>query len=326
MATILITGAAGFIGSSLAQRLLEQGHVVYGVDNYSTGSRDNIAALEQHENFTFTACDINTSTFLEQCAGISITHIYHLACPTGVPNLSTLAEEMLLTCSLGVFNVATLAEKHNARVLFSSTAEVYGQPEQTPQDESYTGNVDCIGPRSAYEEGKRFSEAYLVMCVRSKGIDARIVRVFNTYGPNMSLEDKRVIPQFISSILNSEPLCVYGDGSQTRSHLYIDDLLDGFELVMHHGTAGEAYNIGSDHPITIQQLAEYMIKIGEHVAGIAYKEHFIEDHNQRCPGVEKVQALGWQQHVSISEGLQRMLAHHRIAIAPTKCHAYAGIT
>ena len=306
MATILVTGSAGFIGSNLSRSLLQEGHVLIGVDNYITGSRANTAALSIFPNFSFHETDITTPVFLSLFPK-PIEYIYHLACPTGVPNLRLLATEMLAIGSIGMWNVLEVARAHNAKLLFTSTAEVYGQPEKFPQDESYNGNVSTMGERSAYEEGKRFSEALLAMYVRKHGLDARVVRVFNTYGPGMSLNDKRVIPQFLTSVMEGTPLCVYGDGSHTRCHLFVDDLVRGLKVVMEKGLPGEAYNVGSDTQMTVLELAKLVMSITRHTT-IEHHPHFIEDHRHRRPSVEKVRALGWRQEITIAEGLQRMLA------------------
>ena len=317
MATILISGSAGFIGSNLSRLLLGEGHSVIGVDNYITGTRANTESLVAYERFTFHESDITDPAFALFFGDQHIDYVYHLACPTGVPNLKILSTEMLTTCSYGMFNVLELAKKHGARVLFTSTAEAYGQPEKFPQDESYNGNVSTTGERSPYEEGKRFSEAVLAMYVWKHGLDARIVRVFNTYGPGMSLADRRVIPQFLQSILEEQPIRIYGDGSQTRCHLFIDDLLRGLRIVMEKGLAGHVYNVGSEKQMTVRELAELMIDMTKHAAGISYEPHFIEDHRHRRPAVEKANQLGWKQEIPIEEGLKRMIALHIPEVSAT---------
>jgi UDP-glucuronate decarboxylase len=306
--SILVTGAAGAIGSHICRSLLEEGHTVYAVDNFITGTRAHIDPLLGNERFVFYEIDIAHPAFVALFDTNIIEYIYHLACPTGVPNLRTYATEMLITCSYGMFNVLEVARKHHSKVVFSSTAEVYGQPEKFPQDELYSGNVNPLGERSAYEEGKRFAESVLAMYVRKHGLDARVVRVFNTYGPGMTLEDQRVIPQFLKCIDRGEPLRIYGDGSQTRSHLYIDDLVAGLEIVMLKGRPGEAYNIGSEYALSVRKLAELLIALTGHQYGIENEPHFIEDHRHRLPSVEKVKQLGWRQRVTIEDGLKRMIA------------------
>jgi nucleoside-diphosphate-sugar epimerase len=283
---------------------------VYAVDNCITGHRSNVVSLEGNERFSFHEMDITDPAFFDTFSRIHLDAIYSLACPTGVPNLITLAEEMLRTCSYGTINVLELAKLHQAKLLLTSTAEIYGQPQVSPQDEMYTGNVNPIGARSAYEEGKRFAEATLAMYVRKHHVDARIVRVFNTFGPGMSLSDFRVIPQFIQSVLNGQPLRLYGNGQQTRTHLFIEDLVRGLKIAMASGTPGEAYNIGGEHPMTVRELADLVISLTEHEAGIVFEPHFIEDHTHRRPSVEKAKSLGWMQEVSVEEGLRRMIAFH----------------
>lgn len=308
--TILITGVGGFIGWNLARMLLDEGHAVFGVDNLVTGSSENVAELALDAQFRFSTVDICSPDFQNVFPSVRFDEVYHLACPTGVPNLVTLAEEMLHTCSFGTYNVLNRARADGARVLFTSTAEMYGQPEVFPQHEEYNGNVDPLGKRSPYEEGKRFSESILATYVRKYGLNARVVRVFNTYGPGMSLNDERVIPHFLKCILEGRPLRIYGDGSQTRSHLFVTDLLAGLRIAMEKGVPGEAYNCGGGNPIPIRELAELLLQLSQHPHGIEHKEHFIEDHRGRLPGVTKIEALGWKQTISLEEGLRKMLSHY----------------
>jgi nucleoside-diphosphate-sugar epimerase len=289
---------------------------VYAVDNLITGHRENIVPLEKNERFSFHQLDITEPAFAAAFADIPVDRIYHLACPTGVRNLLPMASEMLRTCSYGTFNVLELARAKQARMLFTSTAEVYGNPLESPQAESYTGNVHPMGPRSAYEEGKRFSEACVAMYVRTHGLNARVVRVFNTFGPGMSLSDTRVIPQLIRSVIEQKPMRVYGDGSQTRAHLYIDDLLAGLDIVMEKGVPGEVYNVGSEKPLSVKKLAELVASLTGHPAGIVYEPHFIEDHLGRRPSVAKARALGWSQNITLRDGLLRMIAHYMPAERP----------
>ena len=310
MASILVTGGSGFIGSNLCRTLLEQGHTVHAVDNLITGKRENVAPLLSQRQFSFYELDIVDVSILDTFKKKHLDYIYHLACPTGVPNLTILAEEMLRTCSIGTFHVLELARQHHARVLYASSAEVYGDPEVFPQHEEYTGNVHPLGPRSAYEEGKRFSEACISMYASRYAVDARVVRIFNTYGPGMSLDDTRVIPQFVRSVRDNKPLRIYGDGGQTRAHMYVDDLVRGFLVVMEKGNVGEAYNLGNDIPMTIRALADLVIELTGHKAGIDFRPHFISDHGKRCPTVEKVKKLGWQPSIAIEEGLNQMFALH----------------
>src|SRR3990167_7366280 len=244
---ILVTGGAGFIGANLCQRLLEQNHEVIAVDNLITSDGSNLKRLQSFPNFTFFKHDIIKPFPRKLTTNNSqLTTIYHLACPTGVPNLTKLAEEMLLTCSRGTRNVLELVRLHQAQFLVTSSSEVYGNPLVSPQTENYTGNVDPIGIRSPYEEGKRFSESLIQMYVRKYNVNAKIVRVFNTYGNYMSSGDSRVIPRFLNQALNGKSLTVEGKGLQTRTFCYIDDLVDGLITVMEKGKKGEVYNLAND--------------------------------------------------------------------------------
>ncbi|MFH0891951.1 MAG: GDP-mannose 4,6-dehydratase [Candidatus Falkowbacteria bacterium] len=311
----LVDGGAGFIGSNLCGRLLEKGYEVFAVDNLITGKLKNISRYSRNQRFHFIETDINDPGFPEIFQDIKINEIYHLACPTGVPNIKKLGEEMITTCSLGTLNIMSLARAQSASIVYSSSAEIYGQPEETPQNEHYTGNVNPIGPRSAYEEGKRFAESIIKMYADKYGLNAKIVRIFNTYGPGMSLSDQRVMPQFLQSIIRGKKLTIYGDGSQTRTFLYVSDLLSGLELVMKKGKPGEAYNVGGDSQITIKDLAELMKKLTGYRLDVEFVPHFIEDHNHRQPAVSKAELLGWRQTVSLEEGLKKMIAANGVKLA-----------
>ncbi len=311
--TALVTGGAGFVGSSLCETLLDDGYEVYAVDNFITGRRENLADLSRNKKFHFRELDINTPAFLEEFRLSSLAEIYHLACPTGVPNIKTLGEEMLLTCSLGTRNALEVAKVAGAKILFSSSCEVYGEPEVSPQYEHYTGNVSSTGPRSAYEEGKRFSESLFILYHRKYQVDTRIVRIFNTYGPRMSLSDQRVIPRFLRSMTLGQKLTLYGDGEQIRTHLFVADLIRGLRLVMADGITGEVYNVGGTRQVTIRELAELLMALADYELGVEFLPHFIEDHSYRLPAVEKLEALGWRPEVSLEEGLRRMLLHHGLS-------------
>lgn len=314
MKIVLITGGAGFVGKNLSKKLLDLGYYVIAIDNLITSSETTLKSLIKHPRFTFIKHDITlpSSTLIQKLSAIShqplaISHIYHLACPTGVPNVTRLAEEMLLTCSMGTRNILELAKAVNAKILFSSSSEAYGDPLIFPQEETYTGNVDSIGIRSSYEEGKRFSESLCVMYARKYGVNAKIVRIFNTYGPNMDLSDTRIIPRFINRILTGKPLPIQGDGNQTRTFCYIDDLLDGFMAVMENGERGEVYNLGSDQEVTIKELAVYFRKVTGNRFLIKYIDRPSHDHQGRHPSLDKIKGLGWEQKVSLEAGLKKTL-------------------
>jgi nucleoside-diphosphate-sugar epimerase len=308
-----VAGAAGFIGSHLCEFLLAKGYRVFGVDNFRTGQRRHVDELSKHSRFEFYTLDITEPAFFYKFSAIHLDEIYNLACPTGVPNIALLAEEMLLTSSIGARQMLELARIHSAKLLYTSTAEIYGNPLSCPLYEEDPGNVHPLGPRAPYEEGKRFAESMLAMYVQKYGVDARIVRVFNTYGPGMSLDDRRVIPQFVRSILTGKPLTIYGDGSQTRTHIYIDDQLEGFAAVLKFGNPGGVYNIGGTTQISIRELAETMLRITGGTNSIVHVPHFIEDHARREPAVEKITALGWKQAVSFEDGIRRMFEAHGTA-------------
>lgn len=303
---ILVTGAAGLIGSNLCEKLLMDGHQVVAVDNFITGSPDNIKSLKSFPKFTFIKHDI-TKSFPKNFELLTFNFelIFHLACPTGVPNLGPLAEEMLLTCSLGTRNILELAKKHKAKVLFTSSSEVYGDPQVSPQNESYTGNVDPVGFRSPYEEGKRFAESLIMMYVKKYKLDAKIVRVFNTYGPGMSAEESRVIARFLGQTFKDRPLTVYGKGLQKRTFCFVDDLVDGLILVMKKGKSGEVYNLGSDQQISIINLAKLILKLTNSKSTIKFVERAKHDHQSRLPDLKRVKNLGWKLNVNLIEGIKR---------------------
>jgi nucleoside-diphosphate-sugar epimerase len=304
---ILITGGAGFIGSNLAKVLLADGAHVDCVDNLITGRLQAIHTLRLNKNFRFLKMDINDAIFMATCLSTRYDEIYHLACPTGVPNIRVHGEEMLKTCSRGTENVLEVACAQGAKVIYASSAEVYGDPDVFPQDEEYYGNVNPVGPRSAYEEGKRFGEAITRLYSEKYRVDAKIIRIFNTFGVGMSPDDSRVIPCFLRQIRDRRNIIVYGDGTQMRTHLYIGDLIAALLLVMDQGQRGEVYNIGGERQLSILELIDIIKGLTPLSVGVEHRPHFIEDHAGRLPMIAKVKELGWQPHVDIREGLRRML-------------------
>ncbi|OGG17960.1 hypothetical protein A3D78_07385 [Candidatus Gottesmanbacteria bacterium RIFCSPHIGHO2_02_FULL_39_14] len=305
---ILVTGGAGFIGINLTLKLLKLGHEVTIIDNFITSEKAKINVLRNKKNWQLIVADIGKKLPTE-LRKMKFNQIYHLACPTGVPNLIPLAEEMLLTSSLGTLNILELAKKNKAKVLFTSSSEVYGDPKEFPQDESYTGNVDCIGIRSPYEEGKRFAESMIAMYVKKYGLTGKIVRIFNTYGPYMSLGDYRVVPRFLFQAIAGEPLTINGDGKQKRTFCYVDDLVNGLLLIMDKGTRGEVYNLGSDEEITIEKLARLIIKITKSKSMIKYLKPLSHDPWRRLPNLNKVTNLRWRRYISLEEGLRLTRAY-----------------
>ncbi|OHA89507.1 MAG: hypothetical protein A3C70_01575 [Candidatus Zambryskibacteria bacterium RIFCSPHIGHO2_02_FULL_43_14] len=303
---ILIAGAAGFIGSNLSTKLLKDGHQVWAVDDFSTGKPENIDNLRQDKNFIFANCGIETEDFLKFCfdQGVKFDQIFHLACPTGVPNIEILGEEILEACSNGTKNILHVAREHDARFLFTSSSEIYGESEVPVQREDYTGNVDPIGWRANYEEGKRFSETLVMHSVRKYKLKATIVRLFNIYGPKMSLDDFRVVPVFLMQALTGESITVHGEGSQMRTMCFVDDLIKGLCLVMEKGNVGEAYNLGSDKAISMLDLAKEIIQSTKSESKIIFTPRATHDHNSRMPVLDKVRALGWDCNTDLQTGLK----------------------
>jgi len=302
--TVLVTGAAGFLGRHLVRSLLAEGERVIGVDNFVTSDQIDLIELRIDPRFTFIECDVSTEAFIAALGRQPVHAIYHLACPTGVPNLQPLALEMLATSYLGSEAVLRLACANKAPVLLASTAEVYGNPEVVPQAETYNGNVDPLGPRKGYEEGKRVAETLFAIYVERFGAHATIARIFNTYGPGMALTDTRVIPAFVTAALNNQPLTIHGDGSQTRCHAYVDDMIVGLRRVMARGKPGRAYNLGSPSPITVRDLAHAVLRLSGSQARIVHIERPVHDHDRRLPDISRARSeLGWEPRVTLEEGL-----------------------
>ena len=301
----LVAGGAGCLGTNLTLRLLDQGAFVDVVDNLSTGRKANVDELSRYPNFRFIKMDITDPALCTRLQRRRYSHVYNLACPTGVPNIALLGEEMLMASSVGTLNLLKVARRSRAKYLFASTAEAYGDPEVFPQPETYFGRVDPVGPRSPYEEGKRFGEALTRFWGRKHKVDVRIVRIFNTYGPGMSPADQRVIPQMLSHLIAGQPVPLFGDGSQTRTFLHVDDLVDGLLMVMEKGECAEVYNIGGGTQLSIRDLFD-LIKDATGLSGsVVFKKHFIADHRGRWPDTSKIEALGWRQKVSLTKGIRQ---------------------
>jgi dTDP-glucose 4,6-dehydratase/UDP-glucuronate decarboxylase len=301
---ILVAGGAGFVGSNLCRVLLDSGNQVDCVDNFATGRRENVADLLDRSAFRLIEGDICDLADLWACQSQSYSEIYNLACPTGVPNIAILGEEMLSVCSVGSFNLLRIAKACNARYLFASTAEAYGDPQVIPQPETYVGHVDPVGPRSPYEEGKRFGEALTAYYARKRGVHACIIRIFNTYGRAMSPSDPRVVPQLLFNLAAGRPFIVYGDGQQTRSFLHVNDMVAGMLLVMERGEPGTVYNVGADDEMTILELHRHAeAAVGKEVP-LEFRRHFINDHSRRRPDTTRLRALGWRETVPLRAGLR----------------------
>ncbi|MFD2588015.1 UDP-glucuronic acid decarboxylase family protein [Croceitalea marina] len=302
MKKTLITGAAGFLGSHLCDRFIAEGHYVIGMDNLITGDLKNIAHLFPLENFEFHHHDVSTFVHLEG----ELDYILHFASPASPIDYLKIPIETLKVGSLGTLNLLGLAKQKNARILVASTSEVYGDPLVHPQSEEYFGNVSPIGPRGVYDEAKRFMESITMAYHRHHGLDTRIVRIFNTYGSRMRLNDGRVVPAFMGQALRGEDLTVFGDGSQTRSFTYIDDQVEGiYRLLMSDYV--EPVNIGNPDETTILEFAQEIIKLTGSDQKIIYKELPKDDPLQRQPDISRAkEVLGWEPKVHRSEGLKKV--------------------
>jgi UDP-glucuronate decarboxylase len=311
-----VTGAAGFLGRHLCASLLADGHRVIGVDNFITSEPSDLAALLCEPGFEFAEFDIAAPAFETFARSRRFDAIFNLACPTGVPNLGPLALEMLETCYTGSRAVLEIARRDGAPVLLTSTAEVYGNPEVSPQPESYTGNVDTLGPRKGYEEGKRVAETLFAVYAERYGVRATIARVFNTYGPGMSLADTRVMPAFVRAALEGRPLVLHGDGRQTRCHVYVSDMVAGLRAVMRDGVPARAYNLGSQTPHTVRDVAEQVLALSGSTSPIIQVERPFHDHDRRLPDITRAHTeLGWRPMVSLDDGLRAMIADVRTRLS-----------
>jgi dTDP-glucose 4,6-dehydratase len=307
MSVTLITGGAGFLGSHLCERLLGEGHEVICLDNFLTGSRANVAHLETHPRFQLVEHDI-TRPF---SSARRFDSILHFASPASPIDYLELPIQTLKVGSLGTHNTLGLAKAHGARYLLASTSEVYGDPLVHPQPESYWGNVNPVGPRGVYDEAKRFAEAMVMAYHRTHGVDTRIVRIFNTYGPRMRLRDGRVVPNFVSQALRGEPLTVYGDGRQTRSFCYVDDLVEGIYRLLLSGEH-QPVNIGNPEEMTILDFALTIRRLVGSRSEVEYRELPMDDPKTRQPDISVARrVLGWEPRVSLEDGLARTIEYFR---------------
>jgi nucleoside-diphosphate-sugar epimerase len=301
---ITVTGGAGFIGSNLCARLLKDGHSVLCVDNLLTGSTDNITSLRHHPHFTFLQQDITQPFEFEADA------IFHLASPASPVGYMEHPIETILVNSQGTHQMLKQAQKQGALFLVSSTSEIYGDPLVHPQREDYWGNVNPIGPRACYDESKRLGETLTMEYYRQYQTNVRIVRIFNTYGPNSQINDGRMIPNFITQALKNQPLTIFGDGKKTRSITYVSDLVEGLVLAMFKpDTKGEIFNLGSTEEHTVQEYAETIIRLCNSTSPIIFEPSRVDDPERRRPDTTKAQqVLGWQRKVSMEEGLRQSIA------------------
>jgi len=308
---VLITGAAGFLGSHLCDRFLADGHSVIGLDNFITGNPENIAHLVGHDRFEFVRHNISTYTYV---AG-PLDGVLHFASPASPVDYLEYPIATLKVGALGTHNALGLALAKNARFFLASTSEVYGDPLEHPQTEAYWGNVNPIGPRGVYDEAKRFAEAMTMAYHRYHGMDTRIVRIFNTYGPRMRPNDGRVVSNFIVQALSEQPLTIYGDGSQTRSFCYVADEVEGIYRLFMRGDNNPT-NIGNPNEFTVRQLAELVIELTGTSSAIVERELPEDDPKVRQPDITRArEMLGWEPAVSLREGVTRTIEYFRSVLA-----------
>lgn len=307
---VLVAGCAGFIGVHLAERLLADGHEVVGVDNFSSGSDSNVERLRRHTRFRFLRHDITNPLPVEG----PLERIYDLACPASPVDFERLPREILAVCSRGVENLLTLARACGARLLHASTSEVYGDPQEHPQREAYWGHVNPIGRRSCYDEGKRFAEALLMAYHRKEGVEIRLPRIFNTYGPCMRRDDGRALPTFISQALRGQPITVHGDGRQTRSFCYVDDLVEGLLRLMESDVT-EPVNLGNPAEITILEAAREVVRLTGSPSEIRHGPRTPDDPALRRPDISRArERLGWEPQVPREEGFARTIDWFRATV------------
>ncbi len=304
----LVTGGAGFIGSHLCEYLLEKGFKVICVDNLSTGSEENIKHLKNNKNFKFLKKDVREDLDINE----KINYIFDLASRASPKDFKIYPIDILTTNGFGVYNLLNLAEKNNAKFLFSSTSEVYGDPKEHPQKETYWGNVNPVGIRGCYDEAKRFAEAMVIAFVKERTLDARIIRIFNTYGPRLNEYDGRVVSNFITQALKNEPLTVYGDGNQTRSFCYVSDMVEGIYEAMMRGEKGDVYNLGNEEEYKILDIAKIIKELTNSDSEIVFNDLPEDDPKIRKPDISKVMKyLNWKPTVKLKEGLERTIEYFK---------------
>lgn len=304
---VVVTGGAGFLGSNLCQRLLDEGHTVLCVDNHITGSSRNIASMNDHPRFSFQEQDVTKPFEFEADA------IFHMASPASPIGYMQHPIETIMVNSMGTYQMLEQARKLGAMFLISSTSEIYGDPLVHPQTEDYWGNVNPIGPRACYDESKRLGETLTMEYHRQYGLNVRIVRIFNTYGPNSQIHDGRMIPNFITQALRNESLTIYGDGNKTRSICYVSDLVSGlYQAMFHTNTMGDVFNLGNPEEHTVLEYAQTIIKLCNSSSNIIYEPSRIDDPERRRPNIGKArQILDWEPKIGIEDGLKRTIEWFR---------------
>ena len=307
---VLITGGAGFLGSHLCDRVLDSGAEVICLDNFFTGSRDNIVHLLGNSNFELIRHDLVQPILLE------VDQIYNFACPASPVHYQHNPIKTIKTSVMGALNTLGLAKRVNARILQASTSEVYGDPKEHPQKESYWGHVNPVGIRGCYDEGKRVAESLMMGYHRQNKVDIRIARIFNTYGPRMAVDDGRVVSNFIVQALRNQPITIYGDGSQTRSFCYVSDMMEGLLLLMNSKNLTEPVNLGNPAEFTIRELAELTIALTGSRSEIVYLPLPEDDPTQRQPDITRAkETLNWEPKVQLKDGLQLTIAYFEHALS-----------
>jgi dTDP-glucose 4,6-dehydratase len=305
----VVTGGAGFLGSHLCDRLLAEGWEVLAVDNFITGSAENVRHLADNAKFKLENKDVSKSDALQVDGEVG--YVLHFASPASPPDYLKHPIATMMVGSIGTQNALELALRKNAKLFMASTSECYGDPEMSPQKEEYWGHVNSVGPRAVYDEAKRFSEAMTMAYYRHHGVDTRIVRIFNTYGPRMRLNDGRALPNFVFQALSGQALTIYGDGKQTRSFCYVDDLIDGIYKLM-LSDEHMPVNIGNPQEITILEFAERIRKHFDNVPQIIFEPLPQDDPKRRCPDISKAKRLlNWEPKINLEEGLKRTLAYFK---------------
>ena len=303
---ILITGGAGFLGSYLCERLVHDGHYVICCDNFYTGNKENILKLVGKSNFEIMRHDVTFPLFVE------VDQIYNLACPAAPVHYQKDPVQTIKTCVYGAINMLGLAKRTNARILQASTSEIYGDPEIHPQKESYKGAVSISGPRACYDEGKRCAETIFWDYKRQHNIDVRVVRIFNTYGPRMQLNDGRVVSNFIIQALKNEEITIYGDGEQTRSFCFADDLVIGIEKMMNKDNFYGPVNLGNPDEISVKKLAEEIVELTRSKSKISFRDLPIDDPKQRCPNIKLAKIeLNWEPTIERKNGLKKTIDYFK---------------
>ena len=321
MARILVTGGAGFIGSHLVEYLLKQDHEVISLDNYFTGTKDNLRELMARPNLELIRHDVVNPIMLE------VDQVYHLACPASPVHYQYNPVKTLKTNVMGTLNMLGLAKRVKARILLASTSEIYGDPQVHPQREDYWGNVNCLGPRSCYDEGKRVAETLMMDYHRQNRVDIRIARIFNTYGPKMAINDGRVISNFCVQALTGQDITIYGEGSQTRSFAYVTDLVEGLVRLMNQESHHGPMNLGNPEEYTILELAQKILAMTASPARLVHKPLPPDDPVKRKPDISRAREfLDWQPTVPLTAGLERTIPYFRTKLSQSNYHVVAGAT